>query len=180
MQVHQDFNTPSLHPEAFSLPHLGPLPELDVEQWLNTEQPLSLAQCRGRVVALYVFQMLCPSCISHSLPQAKQLRQAFTKKDLVVIGLHSVFEHHSAMPEVSLRAFLKEYEIDLPVAIDRASDMGIPHSMQNYGLQGTPSLLLIDQSGRLRRHYFGLASDIELGAEIMELILSDDTASFRG
>lgn len=166
MQVQQNTNT-------FNLPHLGPLPELDTEQWLNTEQPLSLAQCRGRVVALYVFQMLCPSCISHALPQAKQLREAFTQEDLVVIGLHSVFEHHSAMQEVSLRAFIQEYEIHFPVAIDRPSDMGIPHSMQNYALQGTPSLLLIDQSGRLRRHYFGLAEDIQLGAEIMELVLNE-------
>lgn len=171
MQVQQ--HTPQQQTNTFNLPHLGPLPELDVEQWFNTEQPLSLAQCQGRVIALYAFQMLCPSCISHALPQAKQLRQAFTHEDLVIIGLHSVFEHHSAMQEVSLRAFLQEYEIDFPVAIDRPSSMGIPHSMQNYALQGTPSLLLIDQSGRLRRHYFGLADDIQLGAEIMELVLTD-------
>lgn len=163
---------------TFSLPHLGPLPELDVEQWLNTEHPLSLAQCRGRVVALYAFQMLCPACISHSLPQAKLLRETFISKDLAIIGLHSVFEHHSAMQEVSLRAFLKEYKVDIPVAIDRPSNTGIPHTMQNYGLQGTPSLLLIDQGGRLRRHYFGPANDMELGAEVMELILSDDAASY--
>jgi len=173
MQVQQNVNTASSCAEAFNLPHLGPLPELDVEQWLNTEQPLSLEQCRGRVIALYAFQMLCPSCISQALPQAKLLRQAFTHEDLLVLGLHSVFEHHSAMQEVSLRAFLQEYDIHFPVAIDRASSMGIPHSMQNYALQGTPSLLLIDQSGRLRRHYFGPADDIQLGAEIMELVLSD-------
>ena len=173
MQVHLNLNNPEPPFGHFTLPGLGPIPELDVEQWLNTDDELSLAKCRGRVVAIFAFQMLCPACISHLLPQAQQLREAFNKEDLVILGLHSVFEHHSAMQEVSLRAFLKEYNITFPVAIDRPSNSGIPHSMQNYQLQGTPSLLLIDQAGRLRRHYFGQASDIQLGAEIMELILSD-------
>jgi hypothetical protein len=34
-------------------------PEIRAAAWLNTQQALSLAELRGRVVALHVFQMLC-------------------------------------------------------------------------------------------------------------------------
>jgi hypothetical protein len=34
------------------LPDLGPAPELENEIWLNTDEPLRLADLRGKVVAL--------------------------------------------------------------------------------------------------------------------------------
>ena len=36
-------------------------------------------------------------------------------------------------------------------------------------MQGTPTLLLFDRQGRLRRHYLGAVDDVRLGAEIMAL-----------
>ena len=49
-------------------------PALFVSQWLNTPAPIDLADLRGKVVAIFAFQMLCPACVAHSLPQATQLR----------------------------------------------------------------------------------------------------------
>jgi hypothetical protein len=37
-------------------------------------------------------------------------------------------------------------------------------------MQGTPTLLLIDRAGRLRRQVFGHLPDLQLGAEIAALI----------
>lgn len=37
-------------------------------------------------------------------------------------------------------------------------------------MQGTPTLILIDRQGRLRRQTFGHVPDLQLGAEIMALI----------
>ncbi|MFU8896252.1 MAG: TlpA family protein disulfide reductase [Gammaproteobacteria bacterium] len=42
--------------------------------------------------------------------------------------------------------------------------------MAAYRMQGTPTFLLIDRSGRLRRQIFGHVSDLQLGAEIMQLL----------
>jgi hypothetical protein len=42
--------------------------------------------------------------------------------------------------------------------------------MRAYGLQGTPSLLLIDRLGFLRRHSFGAEEDLTLGAAIATLV----------
>jgi peroxiredoxin len=146
-------------------------PELDVARWFNAGSDLSLASLRGKVVVLHAFQMLCPGCVSHGIPQAKKLFEFFDSGIVAVIGLHTVFEHHAAMTPVSLEAFLHEYRIEFPVAVDR-HDPGVdePRTMRAFGMQGTPSLVLIDQEGRIRAHHFGRVDDLALGLEIGQLL----------
>jgi len=147
-------------------------PPIIVAEWLNTSEPPTLAALRGRVVVVECFQMLCPGCVSHGLPQAQRIAQTFRPQDVAVLGLHCVFEHHDAMTPVSLRAFLHEYRIRFPVAVDMPGDPGpLPQTMTRYGLEGTPTLLLIDRAGRLRARHFGTVPDLAIGAEIMALVL---------
>lgn len=148
-----------------------PAPELDVAQWFNTEAPLTLAALSGRVVVLHAFQMLCPGCVSEGLPQARRIAAHFPAAEVAVIGLHTVFEHHEAMPPVSLAAFIHEYRLSFPIGVDRPAERGpIPHTMAAYGMQGTPSLILIDRAGLIRRHAFGAEGDLVVGAEIARLL----------
>jgi hypothetical protein len=146
-------------------------PALQVSQWINTPHPLDLASLRGSVVAVFAFQMLCPACVAHSMPQALRLREAFDPEDLVVLGLHTVFEHHDAMTPVALRAFAHEYRLQFPIGVDQPAEDGnpIPLTMRTYALQGTPSLLLIDRAGRLRLSHFGHLPDLQLGALVARL-----------
>ena len=140
-------------------------------EWLNADTPLSLADFKDRVLAVEVFQMLCPGCVSHGLPQAQRIAATFDPAQVAVIGLHSVFEHHAAMTPVALRAFLHEYRIRFPVAVDAPGDGPLPSPMEAWGLQGTPTLVLIDRQGRMRARHFGQVSDLALGAQIMALLL---------
>ena len=121
--------------------------------------------------------MLCPACVHHGLPQAQRIQAAFADEDVAVIGLHTVFEHHAAMTPVSLEAFLHENRIRFPVGVDAvAADATdpIPVTMRRYGFQGTPSLVLIDRNGRVRRHAFGVEEDIPVGAAIAALLTDVD------
>jgi len=146
-------------------------PEWRTTQWFNAPAPLSLTQLRGRVVFVTAFQMLCPGCVSQGLPQALRVREAFGKDDVAVVGLHTVFEHHEAMTPVSLEAFLHEYRIGFPVGVDAPDTAGgAPATMRAYAMRGTPTTLLIDREGRLRRHAFGHLPDLQLGAELMALV----------
>ncbi len=146
-------------------------PDWEVSQWFNTRTPVSLAALRGRIVVIEAFQMLCPGCVSHGLPQAQRVTQTFDPKDVEVIGLHCVFEHHDAQSPVSLAAFLHEYRIRFPVGVDaESSDRGLPLTMGRYAMRGTPTLILIDRAGRLREHWFGQVEDMTLGVGIMALI----------
>ena len=145
-------------------------PELAISRWFNTAGTPTLADLRGEVVVIEAFQMLCPGCVAHGLPQAQRIQLAFAN-DVTVLGLHCVFEHHEAMTPVSLEAFLYEYRITFPVGVD-AHDPGItlPITMGRYQLQGTPSLVVIDRAGRIRLNVFGQIGDLSVGAVLARLI----------
>lgn len=151
---------------------LRPAPEWQTTTWFNTPEPLSLERLRGRVVLLHAFQMLCPGCVARSLPQALRVAELFAGAPLAVVGLHTVFEHHEAMGPTSLRAFLHEYRIRFPVGVDLAGADGdpMPRTMRAYAMQGTPTTVLIDARGRLRRQVFGAHDDLLLGAELGTLL----------
>jgi peroxiredoxin len=152
-------------------------PELAVEAWLNTTKPLTLAKLKGRVVVLLAFQMLCPGCVSHALPQARKISERFDADEVAMIGLHTVFEHHDVMTINALKAFNHEYRWAFPIAVDKANGHGLPVTMDAFEMRGTPTLLLFDRQGRLRRHYLGQVDDIRVAAEIMSLAIEDADAS---
>lgn len=122
--------------------------------------------------------MLCPGCVSHGIPLAQKVHKTFPKDKVAVLGLHTVFEHHDAMTPVSLEAFLLEYNIVFPVAVDASGEGSTPKTMTAYQMRGTPSMILIDKFGKLRANHYGDVSELRLGAEIMMLMneFSDDDA----
>ena len=98
------------------------------------------------------------------------MRQNY-ESDVVVLGLHTVFEHHSVMGQEALKVFLDEYRIHFPIGIDQAGiDSNIPLTMQAYNLRGTPSLILIDRKGCIRLEHFGVIDDMLVGAHIGRLL----------
>jgi peroxiredoxin len=145
-------------------------PELVTSEWFNSEKPIKLSDLRGKVVVIEAFQMLCPGCVAQGLPQAQQVHATFPKDKVAVLGLHTVFEHHEAMKPVSLEAFIHEYGLRFPIGVDEADGVSIPKTMRAYGMQGTPSLILIDQHGRLRAHQFGQIGDMHLAYQITSLM----------
>jgi hypothetical protein len=151
-----------------------PAPPWTTIRWFNHDgEPLQPEAFVGRVLVLHFFQMLCPGCVHHGLPQAQRIHASFADEPVSVIGMHSVFEHHAAMMPVSLAAFLHENRVDFPVGVDAApvdAADAIPVTMRRYRLQGTPSLVLIDRRGSVRHHGFGAEDDLVIGAKIGALL----------
>ena len=150
-------------------------PALAVSQWFNSPQPITLDGLRGKVVLIHVFQMLCPGCVMQAGPQATRIWQHYRQGphhgQVAVIGLHSVFEHHDVMTPAALAVYLYEFRVPFPVGVDHAgADRPIPQTMRTYRMQGTPTTLLIDANGRLRKNHFGVESDQRLIADIETLI----------
>ncbi|HME39989.1 MAG TPA: redoxin domain-containing protein [Steroidobacteraceae bacterium] len=153
-------------------------PELLVQTWFNTERPLFLSGLRGRVVVLAAFQVLCPNSIAGAVPQAQRIFETFEPKDVAVIGLHATFEHHDAFSAALLKAFIQEYRLKFPIALDQPNPASpIPHTMEKYKMRGTPSLVLIDRHGRVRKHAFGAVDDLRIGAEIGALTQEPESAA---
>jgi peroxiredoxin len=153
-------------------------PELLVQTWFNTDRPLTLSGLRGRVVVLSAFQVLCPISIASGVPQAQRIFETFAPSDVTVIGIHSTFEHHDAFNTAVLKAFIQEYRLKFPVALDQPnSGSPIPHTMDRYKMRGTPSLVLIDRHGMIRKHAFGPVDDLRIGAEIGALTQESEAAA---
>jgi len=146
-------------------------PELETSRWFNAEKPLSLKDLKGKVVVLAAFQMQCPGCVKHGLPQAARIAGSFNDDEVAVIGLHTVFEDHDKQTPAALEAFIDELGLPFPIAVDKGNGGGLPKTMEAYEIQGTPSVLVFDRQGRLRRHYLGQVDDVRLGAELMALAI---------
>ena len=148
------------------------MPEWHIAHWFNTDGPLRVADLRGQVVLIHAFQMLCPGCVIHAIPQARKAHELYGDQGVAVIGLHTVFEHHDAMQPHALQAFIHEYGLRFPVGVDAPSADGqrVPRTMARWGLQGTPTTLVMDRQGRLRLRKFGHVSDLPLGAILGRLL----------
>ena len=82
------------------------------------------------------------------------------------------------MTPTSRRAFLHEYRIKFPVGIDTPASRGaIPQTMAAYGMQGTPTTILIDRNGNIAANVFGQIEDLALGAMIQQSLQRPATAT---
>ena len=143
------------------------MPPWHVSRWFNTERSPAVEDFRGRVLVVYAFQMLCPGCVAHSIPQARRVHEAFPEEQVAVVGLHTVFEHHDVMTPAALAVFIHEWQLRFPIGVDMPTENDpLPRTFTQLQMSGTPTLLLVDTQGELRANRFGGLDDLELGALI--------------
>ncbi len=107
--------------------------------WLNTDQPLSLSELKGRILLLDFWTYCCINCL-HILHDLKYLEKKY-KQYLTVIGIHSAkFDHEQEVENI--RQAILRYDIEHPVLIDQNYDV-----WQQYTVRGWPTLVLIDPKG---------------------------------
>lgn len=146
-------------------------PEITAGRWFNADTPPTLASLRGKVVVMGAFQIACPGSTRHLVPQLARLEAQFNDDEVAVIGLHSVFEQGEKQTPEKLAEFIEETGLCFPVAVDKQNGGPLPQTMDAYELQGTPTLLIFDRQGRLRRHYLGQVDDMRVAAEVMALTI---------
>ncbi len=151
-------------------------PELTVSAWLNTPEPKPLAALKGKVVLVTAFQMHCPGSLKHGLPQAERLATNFSDDEVVVLGLNTAFEDPGTQSATALEEFIGTKDFTFPVAKDEPNGTDLPKTMDAYEIQGTPTTLIFDRQGRLRRHYLGQVDDIRIAAELMALCMEAPNA----
>ncbi len=113
----------------------------DGMEWLNTEQPLRLADVRGKIVLLDFWTFCCINCM-HVLPDLKKLEEKYPD-ELVVIGVHSAKFTNEKDTEAIRQAILR-YDISHPVVNDR--DFVI---WRSYAARAWPTLVLINPRGKV-------------------------------
>jgi len=118
-----------------------PAPALQLSDWVQGEAT-PLEQLLGQVILIEVFQLNCPGCFIHSLPQAIDLHQRYKDKGLSVIAVATAFEDFELNSLENLKLLLNEnivigetkrtleenkrlidgrlaYHIPFPVALDK-------------------------------------------------------------
>ena len=109
--------------------------------WLNTEQPLSLAELRGKVVLLDFWTYGCINCM-HNFPGLKQLEAEYAD-ELVVIGVHSAKFENEGDTE-NIRQIILRYDLEHPVVNDNEFRV-----WSTWGVSAWPTLVLIDPRGNV-------------------------------
>ena len=124
--------------------------DLEVEEWLGGPST-NISNELGRPILIKVFQVNCPGCFSHGIPEVLEVRQKFIDTPLLVWGLATAFEDFHINTFENLQRLIDtgevvgktlevliasgllnnnclDYSIPFPVAWDKV----IPHHSNDY------------------------------------------------
>ena len=85
-------------------------PELVVESWVQGE-PSTIAQEKGKVILIEVFQVNCPGCFIYGFPEVIETFNNFQGQPLVVWGLATAFEDFDKNNLKNLNTLLGKGEV---------------------------------------------------------------------
>lgn len=118
-----------------------------IKAWLNT-RPLHMEKLKGKVVLIDFWAYTCVNCL-RTLPYLKKWHKKYSKKGLVVVGIHSPeFEFEKSVANVKRAA--ERRGINYPVAVDSDSRM-----WEAYDNHYWPAKFLIDRDGFVSYVHFG-------------------------
>jgi thiol-disulfide isomerase/thioredoxin len=146
-------------------------PALKADQFLGAKLPLP-AQLKGSPVLLFFWAHWCVDCKAEA-PIITQLRSEFAGKGLQVIGPTRLYgytaqvEHASASDELqyidAVRHRFYSGLLDMPVPISQ-------YNFDTYGASTTPTLVLLDRSGKVAMYHPGALRYNDLRAEIEKVV----------
>ncbi|MGC2709484.1 MAG: redoxin domain-containing protein [Candidatus Sulfotelmatobacter sp.] len=144
-----------------------PAPALRTEQYLGSKPP-SLAQLKGSPVLLFFWAHWCADCKAEA-PIITQLRSEFAPRGLKVIGPTMLYGYtaqvQNALPSDELQyidAVRHRFYyglLDMPVPISK-------YNFDVFGASTTPTLVLLDRTGKVAMYHPGAMPYDQLRAEI--------------
>jgi thiol-disulfide isomerase/thioredoxin len=138
-----DLPAPTPESNQVDLRDLGAAPELTNSVWLNTPEPLRLADLRGKVILLEMWTFDCVNC-QPTLPVLNGWYDKYSSAGLVIIG-----NHYPEFPREAnldnLKQAVQEDGIKYPVAQDNDGATWIAYENEFW-----PTMYLIDKKGEIR------------------------------
>ena len=119
-----------------------PMPDFPEElEWVNADQPLTVADLEGKIVLMDFWTYGCINCI-HMIPVLERLEEEYAE-ELVVIGVHSAKFENEGTTE-NIQQIVERYDVHHPVVNDKNFII-----WQTYGIRAWPSFALIDPAGNV-------------------------------
>ena len=148
-----------------------PGPALRTEQFLGSKPP-TLAQLKGSPVLLFFWAHWCGDCKAEA-PIVTQLRTEFAPKGLTVLGPTRLYGYtaqvENATPSDEL-AYIDAVRhrfyaglLDMPVPVSK-------YNFETYGASTTPTLVLLDRTGKVAMYHPGALPNDQLKIEIEKVV----------
>lgn len=148
-----------------------PAPALRGVQYLGPKPP-TLASLKGSPVLLFFWAHWCADC-KGEVPIIARLRQEFGPAGLVVIGPTQLYGHAAhgddatpAQEKAYIEAVRERYYsslLDMPVPLSKSN-------FNTYGASTTPTLVVLDHSGKVAMYHPGAMPYEELRAAVEKVV----------
>jgi thiol-disulfide isomerase/thioredoxin len=148
-----------------------PAPALKGEQFLGSKPPV-LAQLKGSPVLLFFWAHWCGDCKAEA-PIITQLRTEYAAKGLTVIGPTRLYGYTAQVENAAPSDELAYIDAVRRRFYAGLLDMPVPISKYNfdvYGASTTPTLVLLDRTGKVALYHPGALPYDQLKAEIEKVV----------
>jgi thiol-disulfide isomerase/thioredoxin len=153
-----------------------PGPALRSEQFLGSKPPV-LAELKGSPVLLFFWAHWCGDCKAEA-PIITQLRSEFASKGLAVVGPTRLYGYTAQVENAAPSDELAYIDAVRHRFYGGLLDMPVPISKYNfdvYGASTTPTLVLLDRTGKVAMYHPGALPYDQLKAEIEKVVASPAT-----
>ena len=152
-----------------NMPNQKVAPEIiGIDNWINTDKPLTLKDLRGKVVLVDFWTYTCINCV-RTFPYVTGWYEKYKDDGFVVLGVHTPeFEFEKETSNVL--SAVERFGITYPVAQDNDYK-----TWRNYKNRYWPAHYLIDANGVIRYTHFGEGNYEETEKMIQELLLEKGT-----
>ncbi len=148
-----------------------PAPPLKIAQYLGAK-PIALSQLNGSPVLLFFWAHWCSDCKAEG-PVIAQLRSEFGPRGLTLLAPTQLYGYAAQGEDAQPRDELAYIEHVWQHFYPGLQNVPVPVSNENFNLYGastTPTLVLLDRSGRVALYHPGVMPYDELRAAIEKTI----------
>jgi thiol-disulfide isomerase/thioredoxin len=148
-----------------------PAPALHGEEFLGSK-PQTLAQLKGSPILLFFWAHWCSDCKAEA-PIITQLRTEFAPKGFIVVGPTRYYGYTAQQEHAAPADELKYIDAVRQRFYGGLLDMPVPISKYNfdvYGASTTPTLVLLDRTGKVAWYHPGAVPYEQLKSEIEKVV----------
>ena len=148
-----------------------PAPALRADQFFGSKPP-SAAQLKGSPVLLFFWAHWCADCKAEA-PIITKLRTEFAPQGLTVLGPTRLYGYTAQVEHAAPSDELAYIDVVRHRFYAGLLDMSVPVSKYNfdqYGASTTPTLVLLDRTGKVAMYHPGALPYDQLKAEIEKVV----------
>ena len=148
--------------DAILEPRLIHMPEFAPGAWLNTGQPLTREQLRGRIVLIDFWDYTCINCL-RTLAYLTRWHRRYAGAGLTIVGVHTP-EFKFARLQAQVESAVSRLQLPYPVLLDNEYK-----TWDRFATKAWPTKFLVDGDGyiRFKRQGEGYYREIERALQIL-------------